>query len=153
MPPDRRSHSVALRNRMRAASWAFVGALATDVALMVIHFVFQWPTTEHRARLYSMLATSPIRFGVVYGLVLYFAGGVVTRFAGWRGVHASLGVAAAALATLSLLESGIFSRVVWLHAADVTADGASTRVAVSILLATIGFLVSRAAARRIGSGA
>lgn len=138
---------------MRAASWAFVGALATDVALMLTHFVFQWPTTEHRARLYSMLATSPMRFGVVYGLLLYFAGGVVTRFAGWRGVHASLGVAAAALATLSLLESGAFSRVVWLHASDVTTDGTATRVAVSFFLATVGFLASRAAARRPGSDA
>jgi len=52
------------------------------------------------------------------------------------------------LATLSVLESGAFSRIVWLHAADVTADGAATRVAVATCLATIGFLVSRWAARR-----
>jgi hypothetical protein len=136
-------HAQALGERMRAFSYALVAALATDVSLMIVHFVNQWPTSDVRVHAYTRFAQSPGQVFIIYGTVLFAAGSIVVRLAGWRGLYTILGTAAAALLTLMLFAAHAFSLVVWTYRSEVTNDAMMLRIAFSFVLLILGFMIAR----------
>jgi hypothetical protein len=122
-------------------------SLGTGTALLGLHFVFQLPTSDYRARLYFLLWGAPLTVGSFYLGALLVVGLAASALTGWRSRTAYGGAAVGALIAWFALYFRVFSSFVWLHEEDVTGAGRLVRVVLATALLAFTLAVARRARR------
>ena len=121
---------------------ASVGFAACTAATL-LHFVYHLPTSDYRARIYTLLYAFPIEIGGIYFGALLLVAAAAILAAGWRGWIVLGSAALAALAALAILYSGVLSATVWLHEDEVTRGGRLGRAVIALVLAWLPIHTAR----------
>jgi hypothetical protein len=117
--------------------------LAASFSLLLVHFTFQFPTSDYRARLYFLLAAWPFGISAFYFGATFIAGSLAAVLASLRDRWAFMGVAIAAALAVLAIWLHVFSYLVWMHDDDVTTSGVIERVAVAVLIGTGAIIFAR----------
>jgi hypothetical protein len=138
----------------RTFGFAAIVSATTSVALLAIWYVFAWPTSDVRTRMYILLymGSGPTVPFLVLWLILTSFGFIAAWACGWRGMASAVGAAAGGGFGVLLLWSRLLGLYVWLYDEQVTLQGQLTRTLVPIAIASaVFFLAKRVAGKRVAA--
>jgi hypothetical protein len=127
-----------------------MASAALASAFLAVWYVFLWPTSDVRTRMYILLYMNPgpaLPFLILW-VFLSVLGSVVVWASGWRGLWSILGSVVGASFGVAVLWSGIMGRYVWLYDEQVTILDQVVRATLAVLLAGVIVLWARRGARR-----
>src|SRR5216110_2100529 len=135
--------------RYRAFVYASCLSAATALAVLMLWYVFAWPTSDVRTRMYILLylPPGPVVPFLLVGVSLCLVGASLVRVSGWRGGWAMVGVAVGGAFGVLLLWSRVLGRLAWLYDEHVTLTGQLTRASLAIAIAAAAFWIARRGSR------
>jgi hypothetical protein len=127
--------------KYRALLYSALVSAAASFAFLAIWYVFMWPTSDVRTRMYIImyLPPGPAIPLLVVGALLTFLGGVCAWLTGWRGLQATFGALLGGAFGAFLLWSRLLGLFVWLHDEDVSMAGQLGHAALALAPAVVAF--------------
>jgi hypothetical protein len=119
------------------------------VCFLAVWYVFLWPTSDVRTRMYILLYMTPgpaVPFLILWAFFTAL-GSCVVLTSGWRGVWPLLGSVVGASFGVAVLWSGILGLYVWRYDEQVTVLGQAVRATLAASLAGVIVVWTRRAAR------
>ena len=130
---------------------SFLCGLATSAtigtAFLAIWYVFMWPTSDVRTRMYILIGLDPTVPLLVLWAFLTLLGGGVLFATGWRGLWPMLGAVAGATFGVAVLWSRVMGLYAWLYEEQVTISGQLVRASVAAVVAGVVVTWARHQAR------
>ncbi len=135
--------------RYRVFAYASCLSAAVALAALTLWYVFAWPTSDVRTRMYILLylPPGPVMPFLLVGASLCLVGASLVRVSGWRGGWAVMGAVAGGGFGVLLLWSRVLGRLAWLYDEQVTVTGQLTRASLAIAFAAAAFWIARRGSR------